>query len=115
MFGPNRTKRTSENPELEARLRTLDDRGYSVIPPGTLRGLVRELPHIVDTLGCRILHLLPINPVPTTLARFGRFGSPYALQHLTAVDPALVEFDRRSTGLEQFGELAYAVHSRGHV
>ena len=67
----------------------------------------------MDTLGCRILHLLPINPVPTTLARFGRFGSPYALQHLTAVDPALVEFDRRSTGLEQFGELAYAVHSRG--
>ncbi|MBN8248750.1 MAG: glycogen debranching enzyme N-terminal domain-containing protein [Verrucomicrobia bacterium] len=114
MFGPNKAKRISRDPALEARLRSLDDEGYAVIPPsGTLRGLIRELPHIVDTLGCRILHLLPVNPTPTTFARYGRFGSPYALQHLTAVDPALVEFDRRSTGLEQFDELARAVHARG--
>jgi starch synthase (maltosyl-transferring) len=114
MFGPSKSKRVTVDPSLEARLRSLDDQGYSVIPPsGTLRGLMRELPHIVGTLGCRILHLLPISPTPTTLARFGRFGSPYALQDLTAIDPALVEFDRRSTGLEQFAELAYAVHSMG--
>lgn len=112
MLGPNKAKRTSQDPALEARLRPLDQEGYTVIPPsGTLRDLVRELPHIVDTLGCRILHLLPINPTPTTFARYGRFGSPYALQHLTAIDLALVEFDRRSTGLEQFDELARAVHA----
>lgn len=113
MFGPNKAKRTSYSAELEAQLKPLDTEGYAVIPPGgKLRDLIRELPHIIDTLGCRIIHLLPINPTPTTFARFGRFGSPYALQHLTAIDPALIEFDKRTTGLDQFAELAYAVHAR---
>jgi hypothetical protein len=31
----------------------------------------------------------------------------------TAIDPALVEFDRRTTGIDQFKELAYAAHERG--
>ena len=114
MFGPNKTRRTTQSKELDSRLAPLDAEGYAIIPPsGKLRDLIREIPHIVDTLGCRILHLLPINPTPTTFARFGRFGSPYALQHLTAIDPALVEFDKRSTGLDQFAELAYAVHAKG--
>ncbi|MCZ7640617.1 MAG: hypothetical protein M5U12_33890 [Verrucomicrobia bacterium] len=82
-------------------------------PSGKLRDLARELPHIFDTLGCRILHLLPVNPTPTTYARFGRFGSPYAGQDLLAIDPALVEFDKRTTGVDQFRELAYGVHARG--
>ncbi len=82
-------------------------------PSGKLRDLMRELPHIVDGLGCRILHLLPVNPTPTTYARFGRFGSPYAALDLTAIDPALVEFDRRTTGVEQFCELARATHAHG--
>ncbi|MEO6035212.1 MAG: glycogen debranching enzyme N-terminal domain-containing protein, partial [Verrucomicrobiota bacterium] len=45
-------------------------------------------------------------------ARFGRFGSPYACEDLTAVDPALVEFDQRTTGVEQFCELTYEAHRR---
>ena len=114
MFGPNKTRRTTIDPTLNAQLKPLDDAGYTVIPPGgTLRDVIRELPHIIDTLGCRILHLLPVSPTPTTFARFGRFGSPYALQDLTAIDPALVEFDKRTTGMDQFRELAYAVHARG--
>jgi predicted glycogen debranching enzyme len=79
---------------------------------GKLRELVCELPHIVGTLGCRILHLLPVNPTPTTYARFGRFGSPYAALDLTAIDPALVVFDKRSTGEDQFRELTYETHRR---
>jgi predicted glycogen debranching enzyme len=67
----------------------------------------------VDTLGCRIVHLLPVNPTPTTYARFGRFGSPYAALDLTAIDPALVEFDKRTTGVDQFRELTYAAHQHG--
>jgi len=114
MFGPNKAKRTTHSPELDAQLAPLDAQGYAVIPPsGKLRDLIQELPHIIGTLGCRIIHLLPINPTPTTFARFGRFGSPYALQHLTAIDPALIEFDKRTTGLEQFAELSYEVHTRG--
>ncbi len=78
-----------------------------------MRDLTKQLPHIVQTLGCRILHLLPVHPTPTTYARFGRFGSPYAALDLTAIDPALVEFDKRTTGIDQFCELTYAAHSLG--
>ena len=114
MFGETKTAVTTADKLLDAQLKQLDKRGYSVIPPsGTLRDLSEQLPHIIDTLGCRILHLLPINPTPTAYARFGRFGSPYAGLDLTAIDPALIEFDRRTTGVEQFCELAYAVHGEG--
>jgi predicted glycogen debranching enzyme len=98
---------------VDAALRELDGRGFSVIPPsGTLRGLVKRLPHVFDALGCRVLQLLPIGPVPTTYARRGRYGSPYAALDLTAIDPALVEFDPRATAVDQFEELADAVHAR---
>ena len=114
MFGPTRTLISSVDTAREKVIATLDKRGYSVIPPsGKFRDLIEHLPHIIDTLGCRILHLLPINPTPTTYARFGRFGSPYAVQNLMAVDPALVEFDKRTTGIDQFRELTYATHLRG--
>ena len=82
-------------------------------PSGKFRDLTKQLPHIVNHLGCRIIHLLPVHPTPTTYARFGRFGSPYAALDLTAVDPALVEFDKRTTGIDQFCELTYAAHSLG--
>src|SRR5881409_1014878 len=87
MFGQSRAAHVTRNPLLEMQLAELDQQGYTVIPPsGKLRDLIKQLPHIIDTLGCRVLHLLPITPTPTTYARFGRFGSPYALQDFTAVD-----------------------------
>lgn len=113
MFGAKKTKAQTIDERRETELKKLDAQGYTVIPPsGTLRDVIRELPHIFDTLGCRILHLLPVSPTPTTLAKFGRFGSPYAVQDLTAIDPALIEFDQRTTGVEQFIELTAAVHLR---
>jgi len=114
MFGQGRSSHATRNPLVEMQLAELDAQGYTVIPPsGKLRDLQRELPHIIDTLGCRIVHLLPVTPTPTTSAKFGRFGSPYALQDFTAIDPALVEFDKRTTGVEQFCELTYATHLKG--
>lgn len=114
LFGESKRARATQDPAWDKQLQKLDGRGYTVIPPsGKLRGLIGELPHIFDTLGCRILQLLPVNPVPTTFARFGRFGSPYACLDLTAIDPALVEFDQRTTGIGQFCELTDAVHRRG--
>ena len=110
------TKKLSENHNetLEGQLQTLEKLGYATLPPsGTFRDLARQLPHIVQKLGCRILHLLPVFPTPTTYARFGRYGSPYAALDLTAIDPSLVEFDRRTTGVDQFGELTCAAHSLG--
>ncbi len=112
MLGPNKRLRVSRNELFEDQLGVLDRHGYTVIPPsGKLRDVARAVPHMVDRLGCRIVHLLPVSPVPTTYARFGRFGSPYAAQDFTAIDPALVEFDQRTTATDQFHELTHAVHA----
>ena len=114
MFGDTKSLVSTADPAREAQMNELDRLGYTVIPPsGKLRDLARQLPHIFDTLGCRILHLLPVNPTPTTYARFGRFGSPYAAEDLTGIDPALVEFDKRTNAVEQFQELTAGVHARG--
>lgn len=91
----------------------LDEAGYTVIPrSGTFRDLIGELDHIVHTLGFRTVQLLPIFPTPTTYARMGRFGSPFAALDFMDVDPALAEFDRQSTPLDQFRELCDEVHRR---
>ncbi len=114
LFGATKSLPSACDEKLEARFRQLDELGCAVIPPsGKLRDLARQLPHIVHTLGCRILQLLPVQPTPTTYARFGRFGSPYASLDLTAIDPALVEFDKRTTGVDQFCELTRAAHGFG--
>ena len=114
LFGDSKFLSNTISQRSNPHHQPLDEKGYSVIPPsGKIRDLIKELPHIVDTLGCQIIHLLPINPTPTTYARFGRFGSPYAAQNLMAVDPALVEFDQSSTGIDQFQELTEAVHAKG--
>ena len=108
------SKSEAPRPDEAATVQLLDQRGWSVIPPSsTLRSLTRALPHIFEQLGCRILHLLPLGPVPTTYARMGRFGSPYAQLDLTGIDPALVEFDKRTNAVQQFRELADGVHLRG--
>ncbi|BBO70997.1 hypothetical protein DSCA_49270 [Desulfosarcina alkanivorans] len=110
-FGPGKEGNGGVADETVNRL---DRAGYTVIPPsGTFRDLIGELDFIIGHLGCRILQLLPIHPTPTTYARMGRFGSPYAALSFTAVDPALAEFDATATPLEQFIELVDGVHARG--
>ncbi|HEU6448136.1 MAG TPA: amylo-alpha-1,6-glucosidase [Verrucomicrobiae bacterium] len=114
LFGATKDLASTADTQLAAQLKALDGKKFIAIPPsGTLRDLQKQLPHIVQKLGCRILHLLPIHPTPTAYARFGRFGSPYAALDMTAIDPALVEFDKRTTGVDQFCELTYAAHSLG--
>jgi len=90
-----------------------DDRGFVIVPPsGTFRRLIAQLDHIFDELGCRILQLLPVHPVPMSYGRMGRYGSPFAATDYFAVDPALADFDTSATPMEQFEELIDAVHSR---
>jgi len=114
IHGSSKSNRVQEDSQRENQLKQLEAEGYAVLPPsGKLRDLVGQLPHITGTLGCRILHLLPVSPTPTTYARFGRYGSPYACLDLTAIDPALVEFDKRTTSIDQFRELAHATHRHG--
>ena len=112
-FGPNKSGTFQMNEKKRGDIQNLDHEGYTVIPPsGTFRDLTKELDFIIGTLGCRILHLLPINPTPTTYGRMGRFGSPYAALDFTGIDPALAVFDPKATPLEQFVELVDAVHAR---
>jgi predicted glycogen debranching enzyme len=114
LFGKTKTAISTRDAKQERVFAAWDNEGYTVIPPSAnLRDLLRQLPHIIETLGCRIVQLLPVNPTPTTYARFGRFGSPYAALDLTAIDPALVVFDKRTTGIDQFKELTYGTHLRG--
>ncbi|HAS82859.1 MAG TPA: glycogen debranching protein [Verrucomicrobia bacterium] len=111
-FGPN-MRNAVELPIPPETLATLDGNGCTVIPKsGTFRALTAQLDHIIGTLGFRIIQLLPIHPVPTTFARMGRFGSPFASIDFFNVDPALAEFDRKSTPLDQFAELVDGVHQR---
>ncbi len=99
--------------EDEPAVRQLDEAGYAVIPrSGKFRDLIKELDFIVGTLRCKIVQLLPIHPTPTTYARMGRFGSPFAVMDLLDVDPALAEFDQHTTPLDQFHELVDEVHKR---
>src|ERR1019366_1399705 len=88
LFGPTKNLPSARDEKLEAQIKAFDGKNFVVIPPsGKLRDLTRQLPFIVNRLGCRVIHLLPVHPTPTTYARFGRFGSPYAALDLTAVDP----------------------------
>jgi len=100
-------------PQDEHAIQQLDSAGFAVIPhSGKFRDLIQELDFIVGTLRCRIVQLLPIHPTPTTYARMGRFGSPFAVMDLFDVDPALAEFDKQTTPIDQFQELVDEVHRR---
>lgn len=112
-FGPNKSSRPRPDPAEQKCVETLDRAAWAVIPAsGTFRDLAQELDFIIERLGCRILMLLPVHPVPTVYGRMGRFGSPYAALDFFDVAPELARFDTRATPLEQFQELADGVHAR---
>ena len=104
-----------ENPLPNSEALTEHDRnGWTIIPPsGTFRDLIKKLDTILNIERFRIIQLLPIHPTPTTYAKMGRYGSPFAGTDFLAVDPALAEFDTSATPLDQFRELVNAVHSYG--
>ncbi|MBR1836570.1 MAG: glycogen debranching protein, partial [Kiritimatiellae bacterium] len=111
-FGPDEAAERSR--PAPAAAAALDSSGWTAIPPGgTFRSLARHLDEILLGERFRVLQLLPVHPVPTTFARMGRFGSPFASTDFFSVDPALAEFDPKATPLDQFRELADAVHARG--
>ncbi len=110
-FGATK-ERPVNDPARDQAVSMLDEKGYTVIPEsGKFRDLAEQVPFIFDELGCRALLLLPIHPTPTTYARMGRFGSPYAALNFTQVDPALARFDPAATPLDQFMELTDRVHA----
>lgn len=116
-FGQEQSARNAPlafTPAQAKGIQALQDHGYAAIPPsGTFRDLIRRLDFIIGRLHCHTLLLLPIHPTPTVYGRMGAFGSPYAALDFMDVDPALAEFDPKTTPMEQFGELVDAVHARG--
>ncbi|MBS3774752.1 MAG: glycogen debranching enzyme N-terminal domain-containing protein [Bacteroidales bacterium] len=103
---------SSINENLKS-IESIEDKKVSVIPEsGKFRDLKKEIDFIVDDLGFDILMLLPVHPVPTTYARMGLLGSPYAALDFMNVDPALAEFDKETTPMEQFSELVDKVHAK---
>ena len=83
-----------------------------VIPPsGTFRSLRDQLDVIIDTMGFRILQLLPIHPTPTTYARMGRYGSPFAALDFYAVDE-LAQIVRRDARLFGFSVAAEVLFNK---
>ena len=88
---------------------------YTVFPRqfGSFREVARRLPHIMDRMGFRIIQTLPPFPVPSTYAVMGEYGCPFAALDFKSADPAMAEFDERTTPLDQFQELVDAVHARG--
>lgn len=111
-FGPNKNKAFAAH-ENDEEIQRLEAKAYHIIPhSGTFREVIKELDHIMDHMGFRILQLLPIHPTPTTFARMGRFGSPYAALDFLNVNPALAEFDPQASPMDQFLELVHEVHRR---
>ncbi|OVE75848.1 hypothetical protein BVX97_03310 [bacterium E08(2017)] len=109
-FGPNKKSVSNDASEMVAEL---DEKKFTVIPKsGTFRDLIKELDFILDELNFRFIHLLPVHPIPTTYARMGRFGSPFAVLNYFDVDSGMAEFDRETTPLEQFLELVDEAHKR---
>lgn len=97
----------------EAQMKEMDAAGFTVIPPsGTLRQFAKQLDHILIDLGFSVVLVLPVFPSPTTWAKMGRFGSPFAPLDFYTVDPALAEFDLTTTPLDQFREVIDGVHRR---
>ncbi len=104
----------SRSGEISRAASLLESEGYHVMPvSGTFREMRRRLDVIFGDMGMRILQLLPIHPVPEVYARMGNCGSPFAALDYFAVDPALAEFDRRTTVTDQFLELVDGVHAVG--
>ena len=111
-FGANKYAEEMSEEQRKAEA-LLDAQKFTVIPPsGRFKDLAAELDFIMGELGFRIIQLLPIHPLPGNYARMGRYGSPFAALDLYSVEPALAEFDRKSTPMEQFIALVDEVHAR---
>ena len=109
-FGPTKDA-AYQAPNLDAVITKLDDQGFTVIPKsGKFRDLKEQLNFIFSRMGCRVLHLLPIHPTPTTYARMAGSAAPmrpWTFPMWTLPWPSLI---RPPPRLNSFMELVDAVH-----
>ncbi|MCF7957587.1 MAG: glycogen debranching enzyme N-terminal domain-containing protein [Phycisphaerae bacterium] len=101
-------------PLLEDSIKRLEEHGACVLPPGGNFEQFKEcLPFIIEKLGMKIIHLLPINPVPTAYGRMGMYGSPYATTDYFGIDPTYGTFSRYKTIEDQFIDVTSTIHGMG--
>jgi len=113
-FGPNKHLPCLRDEQMETSIQKLEHQGAYVLPPGgNFESFARELPFIINKLGMRIIHLLPINPVPTSYGRMGMYGSPYATTDYFGIDHTYGTFSRYKTIEDQFIDLTSTIHSLG--
>ena len=112
-FGRNISSSRETREEKNAEI-FLSQNGYVVVPPtGKLEDFKEKIPHVMDTLGFRIVLFLPIHTTPTSYGRMGHYGSPFAPLDFYGVDPSLASFDRAHTPVQQFCEILDCIHARG--
>ncbi len=112
-FGRNIDSDKETQVEREAEL-LLNQNGYVVVPPtGKLSDFKDKIPHVMDTMGFRIVLFLPIHSTPVSYGRMGHYGSPFAPLDFYGVDPSLATFDKAHTPVQQFCELLDCIHARG--
>lgn len=113
-FGPDKHKPSLASPELEQTIQSLEAMGSHVLPPsGNFEHFKEALPFIINELGMKIIHLLPINPVPTSYGRMGMYGSPYANTDYFGIDPVYGTFSRYKTIEDQFIDVTSTIHGLG--
>ncbi|MDY6934126.1 MAG: amylo-alpha-1,6-glucosidase [Spirochaetota bacterium] len=110
-FREERNTSKGETHDIQDRVDELEKIGCTVIQPsGKFDEFKKRLRFIIKDLGMKTIHLLPINPVPQSYGRMGRYGSPYASLDFYAIDPVYATFDRFRTIEEQFIDLTSTVH-----
>jgi len=113
-FGDNKDQVSLVNPELEKTITQLEEQGATVLPPGgNFQNFMKELPFIIDELGMKIIHLLPINPTPTSYGRMGMYGSPYATTDYFGIEHSYAYFSQYQTIEDQFIDLTSTIHGLG--
>lgn len=113
-FGPFKEMDHSGKAVDPAEALELDRRGFVVIPPsGTFDDLAKAVPFLIETLGVRVIHLLPVQDWSVFYGRMGRFGSPYAATDLTSIHHAYCTFDTKRTPDDQFRAFCAKVHAHG--
>ena len=113
-FVPDKHRASLSDRQLEAAIQDLEEKGAYVLPPsGNFENFQNALPFIIEQLGMKIIHLLPINPVPVSYGRMGMYGSPYANTDYFGIDQTYATFSRYKTIEEQFVDLTSTIHGLG--
>ena len=113
-FGFDKDQVSLKNETFESLLNELEETGAHVIGAGgNFELFKKELPFIIGKLGMKIIHFLPINPIPHSYGRMGMYGSPYATTDYFGIDHTYGTFSRYKTIEDQFIDLTSTIHGMG--